>query len=503
MGSRPRRSLIALVAAGALLGALATAGFAADPVEQRVDASVRYLQAVQNADGGFGGSPGAESDPIFTSWAALALAAAGINPRDQALPGGRSAIAYLRATAGRLSATTDFERTLMVITASSMRPRDFGGQDLVERILERQRPDGSFAQAPGGAATVNATAFAILSLAQVGETGLEGPIQRAATWLEGAADETGGYSWVPNAPGDADMTAAVIQALRAAGRAGTDAERRALEYLRTLHNDDGGFAALPGAESNGPSTAWTLQALWAAGEDPKNWVKAGGTPLDFLASMQQPDGSVRQSASSDPNRVWVTAYAVPALAGRPLPIEPVARAPRRSEAGDERPDRRPEKAQGPTPEDLDTRGADRGGQGGAADAPDSGAVYGGTGAGAPLYSAPRADGGGDRDPASAPQGGTGQGGGRSRDGGASGGGDEAWQAGGDGPRSARDAHTTQSTADEVEGAVVSAGAPGSERVRAERLRTAGGDDRPPGGLVVLGGIGLLAVGGALVEGRRP
>lgn len=490
MGSHrlPSR-LVALLAAVSALGALTAPAVARGPVEQRIDASVRYLQAVQNADGGFGGRATAESDPIFTSWAALALAAAGINPRDQALPGGRSAVGYLRATVSQLSRTTDFERTLMVATASGSDPRDFAGVDLVAPVLERQRPDGSFPQAAGGAPTVNATAFAVISLAQVGDPSLEGPIQRAATWLESAHDPvSGGWSWAPGAAGDSDMTAAVIQALRAAGRGDTEAERRGLAYLRTLQNDDGGFSMLPGGESNSPSTAWTLQALWAARENPRRWAREGGTPLDYLASMQQGDGSVRQSASSDPNRVWVTAYAVPALAGRPLPIEFVPRAPVAPESSERQP---AGEARGPTPDALpDDPAAASGGQPGAADEPANGAIYGGTGAGAPLYSAPRADGGATRNASSTAQGGSGRGGGVSRG-----------RGSGVGGLPAPEPASSGASTGEVEGTIVSDAGPGAAPVDATRLSTAGGGGGDAGALLLLGGVCLVAIGGACVERR--
>ena len=47
-------------------------------------------------DGGFGGARGVASDPDFSAWVALALVAAGINPKNQAQPGGVDAYTYLR-----------------------------------------------------------------------------------------------------------------------------------------------------------------------------------------------------------------------------------------------------------------------------------------------------------------------------------------------------------------------------------------------------------------------
>src|ERR1700723_3878235 len=52
--------------------------------KNRLDNTVKFLQEAQNSDGGFGGEAGEESSQLFSSWVALALAAASINPQDQA-----------------------------------------------------------------------------------------------------------------------------------------------------------------------------------------------------------------------------------------------------------------------------------------------------------------------------------------------------------------------------------------------------------------------------------
>ena len=71
------------------------AAAAPSPANQaRLDSTVRFLQEAQNADGGFGGGR-AEPSQSISAWVALALAAAGINPRDQAQPGGTDAFSFL------------------------------------------------------------------------------------------------------------------------------------------------------------------------------------------------------------------------------------------------------------------------------------------------------------------------------------------------------------------------------------------------------------------------
>jgi prenyltransferase beta subunit len=383
-----RALLLALVAAvvlGMAAAPVAPAGTAASREQHRLDASIRYLQDVQNLDGGFGGTPGGGSDPIFTSWVALALAAAGINPRDQALPGGRDAISYLIANLDRLQQTTDFERTLMVAVAAGMTGRSFGGRDLVTPIVARQLPDGSFPQVIGGQkGAINATAFAILALCLLDDPTVKPVIARAAAYLvsPGIQNEDGSWDWVAGAPGSSDMTAAVIQALRAAGGGPSEAEKRGFDYIATTQNDDGGFGMSASDGSNSMSTAWVLQAMWAVGADPSTWSRPGGTPLDYLASMQEPDGSVRYKADADVNRVWSTAEVAPALAGRQLPILPVPRADRMSP-----PPQRP-----PAVRDDVKLGLGEGGQTGASAQKATGAIYGGGGQGAPLFSQPEPDG---------------------------------------------------------------------------------------------------------------
>ena len=61
----------------------------ANPASQaRLGSTGRYLQQAQSLDGGFGGASGKESGQSCSAWVALALAAAGINPKCQQRPGG-------------------------------------------------------------------------------------------------------------------------------------------------------------------------------------------------------------------------------------------------------------------------------------------------------------------------------------------------------------------------------------------------------------------------------
>ena len=326
--------LLATVVLGALLlAAGATAASAPNARNQAaLDRTVRYLQDMQNSDGGFGGSPGAESGPMFSAWAALALAAAGINPHDQKRPGGTDVFTYLASHYGQAVAesdcapvvcTTTFERELMVVNAAGANPHDFGTVDLVRELLGRERSDGSFPHVPDGKPGVNDTIFAVFALAPVGEPQAQEAVQRAAAWVETAQHDNGGWAWDAESTRDeVDMTGAAIQALVAAGRGRNEAIEDGLRYLRLAQNDDGCFPEFPGnPESNVASTAWAVQAIWAGGENPESWRRASGAePLGCMESLQEADGHIRWKRSQDLNGIWMTAYVTPAFTGHHWPI---------------------------------------------------------------------------------------------------------------------------------------------------------------------------------------
>jgi prenyltransferase beta subunit len=368
-----------------------------------LDSMVRYLQNDQNPDGGFGGEPGESSNNGVSAWVALALAAAGIKPRDQTPAGqhyigAHSVYGYLTEHAGTLSSTTDFERELLVVDATGTSPTEFGGVNLLEEILQRQltQPgpnDGAFVHLAGsGEPEMNDTVFAILALSPIHEPAVEAAVQAAAEWVEreqncdhgwpstayrtGGACPIGGGRLLGEPPSDADMTGAAIQALNAAGRQGAakDVEQHAFEYLETAQDADGGFQELFGErEPNVASTAWVVQAMWSAGINPETWVTHKGLaseePLGYMASLQQEDGHIRYEASREENGVWMTAYVGAAMDGDPYPIPapPYYELPQA-----------PAEALG-------------GGQGGESSKPGGGVSAGGGGNGAPLFSRPQPD----------------------------------------------------------------------------------------------------------------
>jgi len=401
----PRALPVLVVLCAALSVSAVCPALAASPAkyQESLDAMVRYLQDDQNSDGGFGSEPGAKSNNDFTAWVALALAAASINPRDQ-FPGGhyeradKSAYTYLTEHASELSLTTDFERELLVVDTAGTSPEDFGGVNLVQTILERQLPEGSFPHEVGSPdAGMNDTIFAILALSPIPQPAVQEAVHRAAEWVE--AEQNADGSWPSVCPktqcgrngidpeGEVDMTGAAIEALNAAGRRGTEVQQKAFKYLKNAQDPNGGFPEEPGqTEPNVASTAWVVQAMWSAGLNPEEWRTHAGEeteePLSYMASLQQPDGHVRWKKSQDWNGVWMTAYVGAAMAGDSLPIPYAAYVPVQEEPspGDATPS-------GPTPPSAGSAEPGLGGE--SAQPNSSGVLSGGGGDGARLFSRPQ------------------------------------------------------------------------------------------------------------------
>jgi len=281
--------------------------------------AVTYLRNAQNGDGGFGGAPGQGSTQLHSGWAALGLASAGANPRE-VQRGGNSVIDYLRGGAGSLNDTGELERTILVLRASGLDPRDWAGRNLIAELQGRRKSDGSFG-------TINWTAFGVMALRASG-VGAHG---RSMSYLVKQQNSDGGYGFSPRASSDADDTGAVLEGLAAGGRRGSSATRRAVAYLKRTQHSDGGWGQMPSQPANAQSTAWAVQGLVAAGRNPASFRRGGRSPLAFLASLQRGDGSFRYSRRSAQTPVWVTAQALTALRRKAFPLR--AAALRRSRGG--------------------------------------------------------------------------------------------------------------------------------------------------------------------------
>jgi energy-coupling factor transport system substrate-specific component len=309
----PAPALAAACVLGA--GALGLAGAAvAPPAARAAPTPTSYLLGAQNADGGLGAAPGSPSSPLFAGWAGLGLAAAGENPQAVSRNGGHTLLGYLEATAAVGTDPGSIERTILALRAAGASVSDVDGRDLLAALQRDVRADGSVSE------QTNLTAFMLLALRAAGVA----PRAASITWLARQQDADGGFNFA-TAPGssDVDDTGAALEALAGSGHAPVIA--RAVAFIRSQQNGDGGFPSQPGASSNAQSTAFAIQGLIAVGIDPATLHRdAAASPERYLASLIAADGHVRYAAGSDVTPVWVTAQALLALDGKPLPLAPLA-----------------------------------------------------------------------------------------------------------------------------------------------------------------------------------
>ena len=239
----------------------------------------QFLLAHQQPDRGFA-ERGGRSYVALTAWSLLGLRAAGVVADDS----------YVRNHEPDLQTANDLA---LGVLAETHPP-----STLMQRLE----------QAPTGNA-INAKAWKLIALAQGGRP----PPSPDVRFLRSHQSQSGGWSWGVGAGADSNDTAAVIEALRAAGVSGGPIDR-GLAFLRRLQNRDGGFELVAGRGSDAQSTAWAIQAFLAAHRRP------GAKAYRYLARLRRADGSYRYSTRYGATPVWVTAQVLPALVHRFFPL---------------------------------------------------------------------------------------------------------------------------------------------------------------------------------------
>jgi len=297
-GSSLRRPLSALCALGLVLAAMAawvgnaSAYVSPAQAEHAADRGASWFQANQEASGSLG-----------TDWAMTALAAADLNAADVSTslvdPSAQDFYLDEWQTAGPGGAGTDAARGILTGVAGGIQPSrlstatDATKSNLVARIAELF--DGTQIGEPG---LLNDDIFGVLALHQAGAP--QAMLRRIVDYLRTKQLPGGGWTWnnSPGAPADTDMTGSVLAAFCAAGVEPGDADvDEAIDLLHTLQDPaTGGFIAPPesfGIGVNTDTTSWVTSGLIQCGIDPQGpeWTTAQGkTPLDYLVSLQRPDG---------------------------------------------------------------------------------------------------------------------------------------------------------------------------------------------------------------------
>ncbi len=304
--------IAAILLAVLLLGAFVSTRAEAAP-RGGTEAAARWLEAVQNEDGGWGEKPGAGSAQEITGWAMLGLEATGVNPQD-VITESQSPVDFLQGAIGEVQSPGDLARTILALEGAGVEPREFAGRNLVAALLAKRRKDGSYEGWP------NSTAYAVLALRSAGIANVSDSVE----WLREVQNEDGGWGDTAGAPSNADGTGAVLQVLSPSAKAA----KRAVGYLRQVQQPGGGYRLGGNGALNTQSTAWAVEGLLAAGANPDDFKRGGKSALEYLEGNQADDGHYRYSSKSDQTPVWVTGQVLVAAAKKYLPLEAPARAPK-------------------------------------------------------------------------------------------------------------------------------------------------------------------------------
>jgi len=256
-----------------------------------VPKAIQFLANNKNTNGSYG------SAPLYSDWVAIALGAySGANDARESLK------AYLSADPPPGNSLTDYERRAMALMALGIDPYAGTATNYIQKILSSF--DGNQF---GDAGLVNDDIFALIPLIKAGVNQHDPAIQKTTAFILAQQHALG--SWV----GGVDMTAAAVQALTLVSSQDgvSPALQKARAYLKGQQDSTGGF------NQNLFSTTWAMQAIGALGEDSASWQNASKTGDDYLYANQKQDGSLGLPQDDANNRIWLTAYAIPAALKKP------------------------------------------------------------------------------------------------------------------------------------------------------------------------------------------
>ena len=277
------------------------------PLEKALD----YLRSIQQPDGCIWNF-------ATSSWAVMAIAAAGEDPNEWKVDDGPSIVDYLIENRDmlNLSEASDVERFMLSMTAADKDPRDINGTNYVE-ILKGLFHNGQI----GTEEWLFDDFWGVLALISAGEAANSTEIQETVNFIKEHQNADGGWGWAIDAGSDVDDTAAAIMALIAAGENSlTEEIQEALEYIKENQQSDGGFPSW--GVTNSASDSWAIGAICSVGQNPYEWKVNNTSVIDHLLSLQNEDGSFNWT-SSDPswvNKALMTSYAIVALCQRQYPV---------------------------------------------------------------------------------------------------------------------------------------------------------------------------------------
>lgn len=278
-----------------------------------ISKALAFLKSTQQSDGEI-------SNFVTSSWAVMAIAAAGEDPDEWSADGGASIVEYLIANRDMVNTikALDIARFILAITASDEDPRNISGTDYV-RILKDLFVDGQI----GTYAWLNDDFWGVQALISAGEAANSTVVHESVEFIKENQNVDGGWGWGIYSSSDVDDTAAAVMALVSAGEANSSAVvQNAMQYLKDNQQTNGGFASW--GEVNSASDSWAVGAICSVGQDAAQWEANGANVIENLLTFQNADGSFNWTRNDLPewniDRAWYTSYAIVALCLRQYPV---------------------------------------------------------------------------------------------------------------------------------------------------------------------------------------
>jgi hypothetical protein len=201
---------------------------------------------------------------------------------------------------GTFNSVTDVERKAMALMSLGIKPWE-GKNDLIKTLLTYF--DGTQF---GSKDIVNDDIFALIVLNKSGFLTNDDEIKNSIKEILSFQKPNGSWDSI-------DMTSASIQTLSPFINQTEVATAllKAKQNLKDSQKPNGSFG-------NPFATTWAIQAIRALSENPKDWIKEGKNPIDYLASIQNVDGGIDYNGSKE-DRVWLTSYVIPAYMNKTWP----------------------------------------------------------------------------------------------------------------------------------------------------------------------------------------
>jgi len=258
-----------------------------------LEKAFNFLIVQQKENGSFG-------EDLYTDWVALTLASA--NYQSEVI----KLIKYYGESKLESPSLTDYERRAMALMSLGLNPYKTNSENYIEKITASF--DG---KQFGDVQEDNDDIFALIVLQNAGYKQEEKMISDDISFILSRQKENG--SWDESI----DMTGASMEALSVfkQDEKVNNALIKAKEFLKQNQKDNGSWNGSPS------STAWAMEGILAMGEKIEDWKKNENTPLDYLASIQDIDGGIKNLSAGKEgenmqNKIWENAYVATALSGK-------------------------------------------------------------------------------------------------------------------------------------------------------------------------------------------